>query len=139
MLPGAVSESGFLAPGERLDDVRAQDSERLARLGLTHAQVADRIEWRFAYARESQIKQERQCVIAGLTLELSSMSSRSTSQHCPKRCAALSWTFVSLGNTPENSSEIDFVERCAFRGKPRPFIFAKECGVAPQLAALRKS
>jgi hypothetical protein len=41
---GGFSQRGFLGPGERLDDVIARDSARLVRLGVTHEDVADRLE-----------------------------------------------------------------------------------------------
>lgn len=44
MLPGKLSDSGFLAPGESLAKVISDDNETLKRLGITHQQIADRLQ-----------------------------------------------------------------------------------------------
>jgi hypothetical protein len=41
LLPGGASQTGFLAPGERLDDVIEHDERSLLALGLSFEQVAD--------------------------------------------------------------------------------------------------
>lgn len=50
MQPGGVSYSGFLAEDEKLGDVIAKDNATLKDLGVTHKQVADRIESIFGRA-----------------------------------------------------------------------------------------
>ncbi len=42
--PGQYSSSGFLGHGESLRDVVYGDAETLQRLGVTHAQIADKLE-----------------------------------------------------------------------------------------------
>jgi hypothetical protein len=44
LFPGGSSTSGFLAEGERLEDVVERDRQTLRSLGVTHEQVADRLE-----------------------------------------------------------------------------------------------
>ena len=44
MQKGALSETGFLNSGERLKDVIEKDEQTLQRHGITHKQIADRIE-----------------------------------------------------------------------------------------------
>jgi hypothetical protein len=44
MVPGAMSASGFLAPGERLAEVIHRDATTLAALGVSHRDIADRID-----------------------------------------------------------------------------------------------
>ncbi|WP_438011582.1 hypothetical protein WME89_24875 [Sorangium sp. So ce321] len=44
LLPGQASESGFLAPGERLGEVIAADARRLRELGVSRHALADRLE-----------------------------------------------------------------------------------------------
>ena len=43
--PGCSSLGGFLGSGESLADVLKSDDETVRRLGLTHGQIADRIEY----------------------------------------------------------------------------------------------
>lgn len=50
MRAGGVSHSGFLEANERLVDVISKDSATLKKLGVTHQQVADRIESIFGRA-----------------------------------------------------------------------------------------
>ena len=45
MRPGKLSMGGFLGDAERLDEVLRADDETVRRLGLTHEQIADRIEY----------------------------------------------------------------------------------------------
>ena len=44
MRPGNWSEGGFLGPHERLMEVIREDDETLKRIGVTHEQIADKIE-----------------------------------------------------------------------------------------------
>jgi len=44
MRPGAFSESGFLDASERLAEVVERDAAVLARLGVSHEEIADRLE-----------------------------------------------------------------------------------------------
>ncbi len=45
MKPGRLSMGGFLGDVERLDEVLRADDETVRKLGLTHEQIADRIEY----------------------------------------------------------------------------------------------
>ncbi len=44
MQPGNCSDDGFLAPGQDLVEICQKDAEILKALGITHAQIADRLE-----------------------------------------------------------------------------------------------
>lgn len=44
LLPGGASTTGFLAPGERLEEVLANDRQTLISLGLTCEQIADQLD-----------------------------------------------------------------------------------------------
>ena len=45
LLPGRSSGAGFLAESDSFDDIVRQDAENLKSLGITHKQVADRLEY----------------------------------------------------------------------------------------------
>ncbi|PIU75812.1 hypothetical protein COS75_02200 [Candidatus Pacearchaeota archaeon CG06_land_8_20_14_3_00_35_12] len=51
MRPGRLSYGGFLGMRERLDDVLKADDRAVKRLGVTHDQIADRIEYFIKAAR----------------------------------------------------------------------------------------
>lgn len=44
MRPGALSEQGFLGPTESVQSVLETDEQTLAKLGVTHVTIADRLE-----------------------------------------------------------------------------------------------
>ena len=45
MKPGKLSMGGFLGDAERLDEILRADDETVRKLGLSHEQIADRIEY----------------------------------------------------------------------------------------------
>ena len=51
LYPGRSSQDGFLAKGEDLEEIRAKDSATLERLGITHEQVSDRLEYLMGRAK----------------------------------------------------------------------------------------
>jgi len=54
MCPGALSQTGFLARGERLAGVLAQDAAMLAKLGVTAEQLADALDHLVAAAERAR-------------------------------------------------------------------------------------
>ena len=45
MRPRRASREGFLGPTESLEQILREDAETVRRLGLTHGQIADKIEY----------------------------------------------------------------------------------------------
>lgn len=67
MRPGVLSQSGFLADGERLAQVIDDDARALAAAGLTHEQVAAALEELLQAALDAPGRRAR---VGGLTVEV---------------------------------------------------------------------
>jgi hypothetical protein len=71
--PGRMSVEGFMGEDESLDEIIADDSATLERLGITYDQIADRIEyfikneWRYAFGeatRGMELKEKNKLILA---------------------------------------------------------------------------
>lgn len=67
MRPGKLSMRGFLGENEKLDEVLKADGETIRRLGVTHEQIADRIEYfihtvSYSPTREGKVVDEKYLV-----------------------------------------------------------------------------
>ncbi len=73
MQPGVISRDGFLGTDRRnLIDILIDDDARVKRMGLTHRQIAERMQ----FLRDAGFKDECQCINVGSCLEVTVHSYR---------------------------------------------------------------
>lgn len=106
---GALSETGFLNTGERLKDVIKKDEQTLQKLGITHKQIADRLESIIGKAERLEQLAERGELEVGQILVVENLYKVSTlqfmgSQECP---------FIDLNETncPYKTSRDYFIKK----------------------------
>ena len=69
MKPGKLSMGGFLGEGEKLEEVLQEDDKTVRRLGVTHEQIASRIEYfirKMGYPKKEGIVIDGKYLVGGI-------------------------------------------------------------------------